>query len=89
MKPLSELESSQQKIRGGPQWHFLNEKTITDRTAREFFHFDRVFNADVSTQEIFNTDVKPMIMNALKGFNVTVLAYGQTCSGKTFTISGN
>ena len=30
-----------------------------------------------------------MIMNAIKGYNVTVLAYGQTCSGKTFTISGN
>lgn len=30
-----------------------------------------------------------MIMNALKGYNVTILAYGQTCSGKTYTISGN
>jgi hypothetical protein len=30
-----------------------------------------------------------MITNALKGFNATVLAYGQTSSGKTHTISGN
>ena len=27
--------------------------------------------------------------NALKGYNVTVLAYGQTSSGKTHTIRGN
>ena len=27
--------------------------------------------------------------NSLKGYNVTVLAYGQTSSGKTFTIRGN
>ena len=26
--------------------------------------------------------------NALKGYNITVLAYGQTNSGKTFTIRG-
>jgi len=29
-----------------------------------------------------------MMHNALKGYNVTVLAYGQTNSGKTFTICG-
>ncbi len=30
-----------------------------------------------------------MIYEALKGYNVTVLAYGQTSSGKTHTVSGN
>jgi centromeric protein E len=30
-----------------------------------------------------------MIQNALKGYNVTILAYGQTSSGKTFTMSGS
>ncbi len=29
-----------------------------------------------------------MLYNALKGYNVTILAYGQTSSGKTHTISG-
>ena len=29
-----------------------------------------------------------MIQNALKGYNVTILAYGQTSSGKTHTMSG-
>lgn len=60
-----------------------------DRNAKEHFHYDRVFNADISTASIFKSDVQPMIMNSLKGYNVTILAYGQTCSGKTFTISGS
>lgn len=30
-----------------------------------------------------------MVNNALKGYNVTILAYGQTSSGKTHTITGN
>lgn len=29
-----------------------------------------------------------MIQDALKGYNVTILAYGQTSSGKTHTIVG-
>ena len=33
--------------------------------------------------------LKSMMANSLKGYNVTVLAYGQTSSGKTFTIRGN
>jgi kinesin family protein 18/19 len=47
-----------------------------------------VFKADISTESIFIDDLQPMLYNALKGYNVTILAYGQTSSGKTHTISG-
>ena len=30
-----------------------------------------------------------MILSGLKGYNVSILAYGQTASGKTHTIGGN
>ena len=53
-----------------------NERTITDRTAREHFHFDRIFKPEMTTEDVFDQDVKPMILNALKGYNVTILAYG-------------
>jgi centromeric protein E len=66
----------------------INECTLADRTGREKFHFDRVFKSDISTESIFNKDIQPMISDALKGYNVTILAYGQTSSGKTHTISG-
>lgn len=32
--------------------------------------------------------VKPIIESVLDGFNGTILAYGQTSSGKTFTMQG-
>lgn len=30
--------------------------------------------------------MQPLLSHLFKGYNVTVLAYGQTCAGKTFTI---
>ena len=72
------------------QWHIPNENTIQDRHAREqqMFHFDRVFGPQVTTEDIFNQNLNDMMKNALKGYNVSILAYGQTNSGKTFTING-
>jgi hypothetical protein len=89
LKPLAENEIQYQKARGGPQWHIVNGHTLVDRAGREQYHFDRVFSAEMTTEAIFYDDIEPMIHNALKGYNVTILAYGQTSSGKTHTISGN
>jgi centromeric protein E len=85
---LVESEIAFQRSKGGPQWQVVNECTLTDRTGREKFHFDRVFKPEISTDSIFHKDIQPMIFDALKGYNVTILAYGQTSSGKTHTISG-
>jgi len=76
MKPLIDSELAFQRQKGGPQWQILNDNTITDRSGRERFHFDRVFKSDISTESIFNKDIQPMIEDALKGYNVTILAYG-------------
>lgn len=35
--------------------------------------------------ELF-TDVQPFVQSALDGYNVSIFAYGQTCSGKTHTM---
>ena len=52
------------------------------------FTFDLVFNERVSTQEIFDSQVKELVATAMQGINVTVFAYGQTSSGKTYTMRG-
>jgi len=90
LKPLAEHEQSMHREKrqlGGP-WQIVNETTIRERTAKESFHFDRVFGPAVTTEQIFREDLRNMMCNALKGYNVSVLAYGQTNSGKTFTITG-
>lgn len=53
------------------------------------FSFDNVFSDKASTTELFEKAVKENVKTAIEGFNVTVFAYGQTSSGKTFTMRGN
>ena len=47
-----------------------------------------MFNEEVSTEEIFESEGKKLVLSALEGFNVTIFTYGQTASGKTFTMRG-
>eukprot|EP00605_Chrysophyceae_sp_TOSAG23-4_P002286 GSChrysophyteH1.ASY1.ANO1.2532.1 assembled CDS len=51
------------------------------------YTFDKVFDADATQEEVF-THVSDLIDESLKGYNVTIFAFGMTGSGKTFTISG-
>ncbi|KAJ2724395.1 hypothetical protein GGI07_001996 [Coemansia sp. Benny D115] len=50
------------------------------------FAFDYAFGPDSQQISIFETAVAPLLARFAEGYNVTVLAYGQTSSGKTFTM---
>ncbi|CAK9158054.1 unnamed protein product [Ilex paraguariensis] len=52
------------------------------------FEFDRVYGPHVGQAELFG-DVQPFVQSALDGFNVSIFAYGQTNSGKTYTMEGS
>ncbi|GJU00458.1 kinesin-like protein KIN-14E [Tanacetum coccineum] len=49
--------------------------------------YDRVFNGNATQENIFN-DTRYLVQSAVDGFNVCIFAFGQTASGKTFTIYG-
>ena len=49
---------------------------------------DKVFSEDITTEEIFENEGKKLVLSAMEGFNVTIFTYGQTASGKTFTMRG-
>nr|GME17685.1 kinesin-like protein KIN-7N isoform X1 [Ipomoea batatas] len=53
------------------------------------YAFDHVFDQDCTNARIYELITKDIIHAALKGFNGTVFAYGQTSSGKTFTMNGS
>lgn len=55
--------------------------------AKKEFEFDKVFPQQASQEDIF-VDVEPILKSALDGNNVCVLAFGQTGTGKTFTMDG-
>jgi hypothetical protein len=53
------------------------------------FPFDRVYDTFATQREIYNETVEPLVQQTLRGFNTTVFAYGQTGTGKTFTMEGD
>jgi kinesin family member 11 len=61
-------------------------KDIAIRNKR--FGFDRVFDEYASQAQLYEETVKPIVTEVLEGYNCTVFAYGQTSSGKTYTMEG-
>ena len=62
-------------------------KTVSmNGTRKAAFTFDRVFNTDTTQEMIYDYAAKPIVEDVLKGYNGTIFAYGQTSSGKTFTM---
>lgn len=51
-------------------------------------HFDYICPEDGETQEVYNNSCKPVVLGCCKGINGTIFAYGQTSSGKTYTMLG-
>ncbi|XP_057849387.2 kinesin-like protein KIN-7L isoform X2 [Cryptomeria japonica] len=53
------------------------------------YAFDHVFGYDSKNRSIYGVHTKDLIEAAVNGFNGTVFAYGQTSSGKTYTMQGS
>ena len=52
------------------------------------FTFDNVFPPNSEQRSVYEATALPIVEAVMNGFNGTVFAYGQTSSGKTFTMSG-
>lgn len=52
------------------------------------YTFDHIFDCNTSQKEIYEQVGKPIVDSIFEGFNGTIFAYGQTNSGKTFTMQG-
>ncbi len=55
----------------------------------EVYTLDRIFDYNTDQETIFNEVAKETIDDVLNGFNGTLFAYGQSGSGKTFTMYGD
>lgn len=52
------------------------------------FTFDSVFGTDSKQVDVYNIAARPIVENVLEGYNGTIFAYGQTGTGKTYTMEG-
>lgn len=52
------------------------------------FTFDRVFGPEADQELVYDCVARPFVREVLDGFNCTIFAYGQTGTGKTYTITG-
>ncbi|KAK4241842.1 kinesin-like protein bimC [Achaetomium macrosporum] len=53
------------------------------------YTFDHVFSQAADQGMIFEDVVRPVLDEMLSGYNCTIFAYGQTGTGKTYTMSGD
>ena len=51
------------------------------------FTFDRVLGTESSQREVYDCVARDVVADVMRGFNGTILAYGQTGAGKTYTLS--
>ncbi|KAK3260518.1 hypothetical protein CYMTET_30522 [Cymbomonas tetramitiformis] len=52
------------------------------------FTFDYVYGQDSTQKSVYDHSAKDAVMSTLTGYNATIIAYGQTGTGKTYTMEG-
>ncbi|OXB72251.1 UNVERIFIED_CONTAM: hypothetical protein H355_012675, partial [Colinus virginianus] len=61
---------------------------VTDKMSKKTYTFDMVFGAQAKQIDVYRSVVCPILDEVIMGYNCTVFAYGQTGTGKTFTMEG-
>ncbi|KAL5847763.1 hypothetical protein ACOSQ3_011287 [Xanthoceras sorbifolium] len=92
LRPLNDKEISRNDV---SDWECINNSTIIFKNSlpeRSMFPaaytFDRVFGYDCPTRQIYEDGAKEVTLSVVSGINSTIFAYGQTSSGKTYTMRG-
>ncbi|XVF73853.1 hypothetical protein PTKIN_Ptkin13bG0014900 [Pterospermum kingtungense] len=92
IRPFNEKERARNSR---SDWECINNDTIVFKNSlpeRSMFPaaytFDRVFGCDCETTQVYEEGPKHIALSVLNGFNSSIFAYGQTSSGKTYTMRG-
>ncbi|KAI6658498.1 Kinesin-like protein KIF3A isoform X3 [Oopsacas minuta] len=68
---------------------FISGKHLKSRSSNRSFTFDTVFGPTSKQLDIYNDTARPIVNSVLEGYNGTIFAYGQTGTGKTYTMEGD
>ncbi|KAG8435203.1 hypothetical protein GDO86_013227 [Hymenochirus boettgeri] len=61
---------------------------INDKLGKKTYTFDMVFGPSAKQIDVYRSVVCPILDEVIMGYNCTIFAYGQTGTGKTFTMEG-
>uniref|UniRef100_A0A2N9FRJ6 Kinesin-like protein n=1 Tax=Fagus sylvatica TaxID=28930 RepID=A0A2N9FRJ6_FAGSY len=65
----------------------LDNEVICSDSSKKQFKFDHVFRPEDNQEAVF-AQTKPIVTSVLDGYNVCIFGYGQTGTGKRFTMEG-
>ena len=68
---------------------YLNQLLLDNIFVPQNFKFDKIFTKDVTSEKIYLDICQDIIKSFINGINGTIFVYGQTTSGKTYTMLGN
>ncbi|XP_050226898.1 kinesin-like protein KIN-7H [Mercurialis annua] len=94
LRPLNEKEITRNDV---SDWECINDDTVIYRnnlsvSERSMYPtayvFDKVFRPDCATSQVYEEGAKEVALSVVTGINSSIFAYGQTSSGKTYTMSG-
>ena len=63
--------------------------TPEKKNESQIYTFDKVFGQQSTQDEVYNSAARPLIEHLFSGYYATVFAYGQTGTGKTYTMEGD
>ncbi|XP_074592694.1 kinesin-like protein KIN-5A isoform X1 [Curcuma longa] len=63
-------------------------QNIANKQIDRTFVFDKVFGPTSKQKDLFDQAISPIVNEVLEGYNCTIFAYGQTGTGKTYTMEG-
>jgi len=101
-KESSRLSSNYADSSGGsdvsddtdPAWTVVDneisqsEHTNPESNRNNKYRFDHSFGPSDDNQDIYENSVRDSVISAMEGYHASVFAYGQTATGKTFTMTG-
>ncbi|KAL1505510.1 hypothetical protein ABEB36_005059 [Hypothenemus hampei] len=65
-----------------------NPKARTENERSKIFTYDAVYDEQSTQQALYDETIRPLVASVLEGYNGCVFAYGQTGTGKTYTMEG-
>ncbi len=85
VRPLNKMEEERDEEMA---LEFPQTNQVATTNNPKTFTFDAVYKPESNQSEVYESGAKPVLTNVLEGYSGTIFAYGQTSSGKTYTMEG-